>query len=524
MFKKPVQFAGKKDLNRKESSAVGSILVSERLFESDKFGLLVEAKCSVPDSCNVILRKSDGEPLGFRHQNGTLFPSLYVLWEVKDAILPFVFVNSAVSSFVLSGANLMLPGVIRHPKLDPYGPFAKDDLVAIYVVGNPLPIALGKAEISSDGIMQASGGAKGKAISVMHYFGDGLWQLGSKTAPRGFSFDSVEPGTPTDELPAAVTSMAPIEAVGAVTKELSVTQEEMDELIVNSFYNAAKNLSEQDLPMNASALFSRVQLSAKRILESSACLRRIGLGGLSGASGLKLDIKASSHKTLTTLITHLGDRSLLTYKTVRNELVVTSIRFENPEIKSFVPPLAAAQESTNRTLVQVNTWYALNKPWTAVFPMAPAKGSRKDFADIIQGYLKESCKGTSMDLTDALRTALGSKDFTMEKREITKRFSESLVQLFSLSTELPPKIRKGVPPTITVTVKRIQGSKYATFVSGLSKYCLNEDELVQVMARAFSVSVSVGDSSIYCQGDLSNKILPWLVSVVGIPKECVVSK
>jgi translation initiation factor 1 (eIF-1/SUI1) len=112
----------------------------------------------------------------------------------------------------------------------------------------------------------------------------------------------------------------------------------------------------------------------------------------------------------------------------------------------------------------------------------------------------------------------------MEKREITKRFSESLVHLFSLSTELPPKIRKGVLPTITVSVKRIQGSKYATFVSGLSKYCLNEYELVQVMARAFSVSVSVGDSSIYCQGDLSNKILPWLVRVVGIPKECVVSK
>jgi translation initiation factor 1 (eIF-1/SUI1) len=270
--------------------------------------------------------------------------------------------------------------------------------------------------------------------------------------------------------------------------------------------------------MNASALFSRMQLSAKRILESTACLGRIGLGRFSGASGLKLDIKTSSHKTLKTLISHLSDRSLLSSKTVRNELVVTSIRFENPAIKSFVPPVAAVQESTNSTLVQVNTWYALNKAWTAVFPTAPADGSRKDFADIIQGYLKESCKGASMELTDALRTALGTKDFTMEKREITKRFSDSLVQLFSLSTELPPKVRKGVPPTITVTVKRIQGSKYATFVSGLSKYCLNEDDLVQVMARAFSVSVSVGDSDIYCQGNLSSKLVPWLVSVVGIPK------
>ncbi|RQX67726.1 translation initiation factor sui1 protein, partial [Toxoplasma gondii CAST] len=153
-----------------------------------------------------------GEPVFFE-VNGVTLPSVYTLWKCPD-LLPTFVVHAPVSSFILKGADLMLPGVIWSLTLDglerqrakkrehgdgrtlPEG-IEVMQLWSVRVAGNPLPFAVGCSTVAAVALQHLAG--KGKALEMAHAFGDGLWQLGSQSAPSKLFTPKQVMGDPNDE-------------------------------------------------------------------------------------------------------------------------------------------------------------------------------------------------------------------------------------------------------------------------------------------------------------------------------------
>ncbi|CAG9856876.1 unnamed protein product [Phyllotreta striolata] len=118
-----------------------------------------------------IIVNSNGELLFFRQRDSQWMPTLK-LFHKYPFFLPMHQVDKGAIRFVLSGANVMCPGLTS--------PGAKmtdvptDTVVAIMAEGKEHALAIGKTALSSDDIAKVN---KGIGIENCHYLNDGLWQM-----------------------------------------------------------------------------------------------------------------------------------------------------------------------------------------------------------------------------------------------------------------------------------------------------------------------------------------------------------
>lgn len=517
MFKKDISSGNQTVLNMKDSRHILMKILHSSPDSIPKDNTLVEIRCDFTGNGSVFRRTSDSEILGARINREEYIPSVYAVWDYSPA-MPFVTVRSDVSHFILGGAHLMIPGILRPGYASRCISFNAGDTVLIRVSSNEIPFALGKALLSSMALESAPEGTKGKAVEVTHVFGDGLWRLGSRRIPSGFGFDRIEAPQQTECV------SAPKVLDEKNTKpSIHFDESEYDGFVLDSFMCVAKCCNEENLPMNASSLISRMQLASRRLLIS----RRIG--SEEEREKFKLDLKRSSFKQGKMLLQVLQDRNLLSCKQIRGESVIVKISFDNPNIKAFpVPPEIVKKPTTSPSVVQlvsVKTWWVLNSKWTAILGREPKpQGSQKELIDRLTAYLR-TVKGGSVDLSEhpELAQVMARREIAMvEKSEIVSNFAKDLEPQYLLSTELPPRIRKGTPPLIHVTVKRVQGSKHCTIIKGLKSYYLNETDISSMISSAFKVSASVTEDGVYCQGKLAAKLEQFLIESVGIPKSSIV--
>ncbi|PFH32338.1 translation initiation factor sui1 protein [Besnoitia besnoiti] len=166
-----------------------------------------------------------GEPIFF-DVNGLLIPSVYALWRLP-CMLPTFVVHAPVSSFILKGADLMLPGVIwrltlegedqrkkvLNAEAEKPGSLAIDvqQLWAVRVAGNKYPFAVGRSAVAAHSLHHLAG--KGKALEIIHAFGDGLWQLGSQSSPNSlFTAKQILGAADDAETAVSLASVAPAPA------------------------------------------------------------------------------------------------------------------------------------------------------------------------------------------------------------------------------------------------------------------------------------------------------------------------
>ncbi|XP_026579811.1 malignant T-cell-amplified sequence 1, partial [Pseudonaja textilis] len=96
----------------------------------------------------------------------TFFPS------VDPFILPHQQVDKGAIKFVLSGANIMCPGLTSPgAKLYPAG---ADTIVAIMAEGKQHALCIGVMKMAADDIEKVN---KGIGIENIHYLNDGLWHM-----------------------------------------------------------------------------------------------------------------------------------------------------------------------------------------------------------------------------------------------------------------------------------------------------------------------------------------------------------
>lgn len=118
-----------------------------------------------------LLASQTGELLFFRQRDGPYYPTLRLLHKYPF-ILPHMQVDKGAIGFVLSGANIMCPGLTspgaRMTKVD------KDAIVAIMAEGKETALAIGLTKMSTDEILSKN---KGVGVDNIHFLNDGLWQM-----------------------------------------------------------------------------------------------------------------------------------------------------------------------------------------------------------------------------------------------------------------------------------------------------------------------------------------------------------
>mmetsp|Transcript_38723 Transcript_38723/g.65195 ORF Transcript_38723/g.65195 Transcript_38723/m.65195 type:complete len:185 (+) Transcript_38723:244-798(+) len=125
------------------------------------------AKC--PGHISLVVM--DNEPLFFGNRDGLYFPTLRLLHKYP-LMMPRLRVDRGAIKFVLSGANIMVPG------LTSAGATIHDEVeeqvaVAIYAEGKEHALALGVTLMSTKDMRDSN---KGIGVELIQCLNDGLWK------------------------------------------------------------------------------------------------------------------------------------------------------------------------------------------------------------------------------------------------------------------------------------------------------------------------------------------------------------
>ncbi|KAK4887366.1 hypothetical protein RN001_003637 [Aquatica leii] len=118
-----------------------------------------------------IIINSGGDLLFFRHREGAWIPTLKLLHKYPF-FLPMEQVDKGAIRFVLSGANIMCPGLTSPGAEMIEAP--KGTIVAVMAEGKQHALAIGVTALSTNDISKIN---KGVGIENIHYLNDGLWQM-----------------------------------------------------------------------------------------------------------------------------------------------------------------------------------------------------------------------------------------------------------------------------------------------------------------------------------------------------------
>ncbi|OQV25197.1 Malignant T-cell-amplified sequence 1 [Hypsibius exemplaris] len=120
-----------------------------------------------------LIASQTGDILFFKQRDGTLLPTLRLVHKYPF-ILPWMQVDKGAIKFVLSGANVMCPGMTS-----PGGKMsvvAKDTPVLLVAEGKDHALGIGMMKMSTEEVRKTN---KGIGVDLIHFLNDGLWQMKS---------------------------------------------------------------------------------------------------------------------------------------------------------------------------------------------------------------------------------------------------------------------------------------------------------------------------------------------------------
>ncbi|KAJ1936191.1 Malignant T-cell-amplified sequence 1 [Linderina macrospora] len=129
---------------------------------------LIQVKCKD----HITLFAIDNEILFFQHFSDPITPTLRLLHQFPN-ILPHVQVDRGAIKFVLSGANIMCPGLTSPGAKLPEKSLPVDTVVAVMAEGKEHALAIGVLKMSTDDIKSIN---KGIGVDLIQYLSDPLWK------------------------------------------------------------------------------------------------------------------------------------------------------------------------------------------------------------------------------------------------------------------------------------------------------------------------------------------------------------
>ena len=110
-------------------------------------------------------------PLFYKTRDTPWFPTLKLLHKYPQ-MMPKLRVDSGAIKFVLSGANIMCPG-LTSPGATIHDEVDEETPVAIYAENKDLALAIGFTTMSTEDIRTIN---KDVGVENVHYLNDGLWK------------------------------------------------------------------------------------------------------------------------------------------------------------------------------------------------------------------------------------------------------------------------------------------------------------------------------------------------------------
>ncbi|KAG4135995.1 hypothetical protein ERO13_D08G250900v2 [Gossypium hirsutum] len=387
-----------------------------------------------------------GFPLFFNvdGRGSEIYPTVFALWELPEMLPYFMLKGGEVSRFVIGGADLMFPGISVAAEGLPS--FSAGEPWAVKVPGNPAPIAVGSTTMSSAEALKA--GLRGKALRIMHYYRDLLWESveGHYVPNSGFLEDVVL------EDPSFLASNQPSDSSEGATCESDVQQSCVNNentegsidvngaisdacaaSMQNDSENAAKEIttdaSDLKSTANVDAAKLDIELSSLSIEDVDSHLDRCLLQALHTTvkdkdlpmpgstlwsnhvlpcrpSGITLDIKKSSHKKLSKWLQAKTSTGLITVKEdkYKKEAMLISVNRGHPEYLQFKPekrPVekvvqagdSAASESRSQKALEVVEVYKSSVHVNPIFASVGADTgklySASEATDIVFKYIEK---------------------------------------------------------------------------------------------------------------------------------------
>ncbi|KAL0909906.1 hypothetical protein M5K25_020815 [Dendrobium thyrsiflorum] len=304
-----------------------------------------------------------------------IFPTVYALWIVPELLPAFVLKAGEVSRFVIGGADLMFPG-ISIPS-EGFPSFLAGQPWAVKVPGNAAPFAVGTTMMSSADALKA--GLRGKALRVLHYYRDFLWELAEgRYIPNGGFLEDI-----VIEDSALYTTSQTSDAPGDILNDALDTVIDKNEQLLDipvvhveedtdSLHGDSKNDDLGEMAADMTKLNVSVSVSAEeqnevkghvaQSNEIDALLDKCLLQALhttvkdkdlplSGSilwsnhvlacrpAGITLDIKRSSHKKLSKWLQSKSSAGLISAKEDKHkkDIILLSVNRAHPDYISFKP-------------------------------------------------------------------------------------------------------------------------------------------------------------------------------------------
>uniref|UniRef100_A0A1I8BAA5 PUA domain-containing protein n=1 Tax=Meloidogyne hapla TaxID=6305 RepID=A0A1I8BAA5_MELHA len=389
---------------------------------------LVKLKVQFTYGTNAIIYLLEKEPMIFQIGNVSnkiiYFPSVYFLWSYPT-VFPILFIQHQTFGFLQKGADLMIPGI---ELINPFPKFEENNSVAISTIsknkeGNGYlicgPLAVGRTLFSSNELKEKlETGQKGKAVEILHIFGDFLWEFGSKRSFPQFMSECLQNnnllkqqssqnvdetdnlymslwnfmGNSEDEILINTENIS--SKLKDESKELLIKQneqqnflnnEEMNILLFNIFFSSIK----YQLTPESKFPFDAGQFYANYIIKNIPI-------------GKKLEIKKTRYKKFTTFLEEINNNEygwVVKVKTIKSINFIENINFDHPYVKNAAKIDENIINSDLTQKTSINVYEQMFSLTEQVMPIFRSKGyHRGDLVNIQQirsillEYAKEKVK------------------------------------------------------------------------------------------------------------------------------------
>ena len=474
---------------------------------------VVIAKIQTFSGENVLLYVHDRKPAFFQ-LDGEFFPTVYTLWRFpEDGRFMEAFTTwPDVVKKLQNGADLMLPGVIVDKEAlgaNAYGGRNRVKGEAMYVrlSNNRAAVAVGKTALSGDDMYMAGG--RGKALNVLHCYGDHLWESGTREElpelgpPQCLDFltkDADEIRSDVEELSLDNNQQEePEETVDQVeddkVDEIPLT---MDEMLESAFLQAWKTTAKKaELPLLTSNFFRQHML----------------------AFDPNLDMKKSSFKKLSKFLSAMQSEGIIrlaelqkgvesivevdpNHDKIRSHRVIKRVADENAVEEEIVLPCDRKYEVPE--VVELWTVSAVTLPFFSENGLT--KGSPLTSAQVREAIKSYTVKnslhdGDGVKLDPVLAGIVlrkGENDVVrLRWDEVAGRMMEKMSRAHSVNGVL----RKGEQKPVDISVASRSGNKKVTLVRNLDAFGIDPGDFAAKCRTGVQASTSIQPNEVLVQGN-----------------------
>ncbi len=463
-----------------------------------------------------------------------IYPTIYTLWQLPE-LMPSMKTHWPVAKKLANGADLMLPGIVVDESLGirAYndGKIKKGDSMSVCLVENKAAIAVGDAALSSEDMYMS--GKRGKALLVMHCFGDQLWTYMEKPKlpdlgpPQGMDFykdDADEQEEAATDVPddnaeavnAEESSNAETEN-GAKTDEVPELEEKLNEVNVNEEEEEKEVL---DMDEILEIAFLRACKTTAKKAEFPILTSNFFRGHIVPATppGLPdLDIKKTKYKKVSKYLAEKQKEGILTLKEPKKGVEVVSainqdheklikfkvVKYDNPDAEGgngeqeFKPPVV--------TELYIVTGNEVAKFFKAVKVPKGTGLDAQEVKTLIRNYvydnnltIPDNQKQVNLDpiLAEAVLVKGENNVVTFDWSKLHSRITAKMTRgtAINFNDGNGPIVQKGKLDLVEMLVAKRSGNKKVTLIHNLDVYGIKPAEFAHKLQVGVAASTTIHEA------------------------------